>query len=108
MESFSREAWQDEWTKPGAEGGMEASVLEKLVGMEGSDPGPYVQVGHQGRCGRRVKKGHGGAYEQFPHSQEETSLPCRITSCRDLDDASPSLSESVARRSGHRLLEEEN
>ena len=25
----SRKAWKDEWTKPGAEGGMEASVLQK-------------------------------------------------------------------------------
>ena len=28
----SRKAWKDEWTKPGADGGMGASVLENLVG----------------------------------------------------------------------------
>ena len=79
----------------------------KLVGLEGSDTRLYEEVGDQGRGGWRGKKGHGGACEQFLHSQEEKSLPCRIASCRDFDDAPPRLSEFVARRPGHWLPEEE-
>ena len=59
----------------------------KLVGLEGSDPRPYEEVGDQGR-GSEARR-HGGAYEQFPHSQEQTSLPWWIAFCRDLDDAPP-------------------
>ena len=70
----------------------------KMVRLEGSDTRPFEEVGDQGRGGWRSKKGRGGAYEQFPHSQEETSLPCRIASCRDLGGAPPRLSEFVARR----------
>ena len=104
----SRKAWQDEWTNPGAEGGMGSDGSRQLVGVEGSDPRPHGEVGAQGRGGWRGKEGSGGAREQFPHGQEETSLPRRITSCRDLDDAPSRLSEIVARKSGHWLPEEEN
>ena len=34
----SRKAWQDEWTKPGAEGGMGGVGSRKLVGLEGLRP----------------------------------------------------------------------
>ena len=99
----SRKAWKDEWTKPEAEGGMEAMVLESW-----SDPRPHEAVGAQCRGGERGQEGCGGACEQFPHGQEETSLHRWITPRRALDDALSRLSEFVARRSGHRLPEEEN
>ena len=104
----SRKAWQDEWTQPGSRRRHGGVGSRKLVGMEGSDPRPHDEVGDQGRGSWRGKRGHGGACEQFPQSQEETRLPCRIASCRDLDDAPPRLSEFVTRRSGHRLPEEEH
>ena len=105
----ARNAWKDEWTKRGAEGGYGCVGSRKLVGLEGSDTRPFEEVGDQGTGGWRSEKGHGGAYEQFPLSQEEeTSLPCRIASCRDLDDVPPRPSEFVTRRSGHWLAEEEN
>ena len=86
--------------RPGGDGSR------KLVRVEGSDPRPHEAAGAQCRGGGRGQEGCGGACEQVPHGQEETSLPRWITSCRDLDDAPPRLSEFVARRSGHRPEEE--
>ena len=41
----SRKAWQDEWTKPGAEGGMGTTVLENWSEWRAQTPRPHDEVG---------------------------------------------------------------
>ena len=86
-----KKAWKDEWTKPGAEGGMGAVELESWSEwrIQSRDLGETVRAQCQsvGRC----KAGLGGVEEQLPHCEKETSLPSWNASCRTLDNASPCL-----------------
>ena len=61
-----KKAWKDEWTKPGAEGGMGAVELESWSEWR-------IQT-------RDLKAGHGGVEEQLPHckKREEPAQPERL------------------------------
>ena len=104
----SRKAWQDEWTKPGAEGGMGVTVLESWSEWRAQSRDLMKRSKLKAEVVCEARKDLEELVSSFRTGQEETSLPRWITSCRHLDDAPSRLSEFGARRSGHRLPEEEN
>ena len=87
----SKKAWKDEWTKPGAEGGMGAVALESWSECENPVARSCETVRAQCQSVGGFEVGLGGVEEQLPHCKEEKSLPSRNASCRTLDNASPCL-----------------
>ena len=92
----SRRAWQDEWTKPGVEGGMSATVLDNWSEWRARtrdlEKQSLLNAGAVVKARRDMKVPRA----QLPHGQEKTRLSRRNTPGGALDDASPCLEELVA------------
>ena len=102
-----KKARKDEWTKPGAEGGMGAAELENWSewSIQSRD---LVRRSEQCQSVGGCKVGLGGVEEQLPHCKKEKSLPSRNASCRTLDNASPCLPQPVTCGLGDRVPEKKN
>ena len=86
----SKKAWKDEWTKPGAEGGMGAAELESWSEwrIQSRD------LVRRSELNARVSEDVRWDLEELKSSYrnvKKKSLPSRNASCRTLDNASPCL-----------------
>ena len=104
----SRKAWQDEWAKRGAEGGMGGSVLENWSDWRAQTRDlmkrSEIKAEVVGEAGKDMEE----LVSSFRTVKKRRACPAGSPPCRDLDDAPPRLSECVARRPGHWLPDEEN